>query len=263
MPLSPFHRDVLRLLARNRSPDSFVAGATVVNQAPGTPRFSDDIDLFHDTAESVAVCAEQDIRTLRANGYEVEWLLNQPTYSRAIVRQAAHTLKLEWAFDSAFRFFPVEADPDLGYRLNLYDAAINKVLALVGRVEARDFVDVLHLHRDCLSLGALCWAAAAKDPGLTPPFILAEARRTTHYSQAEIDRLELAAPLRMAELKQHWDAALQQATSLVQSLPSQELGVLYLNKQNCPVTPDPHASAFGTLHRHHGSIRGAWPKIRD
>lgn len=85
---------------------------------------------------------------------------------------ADQQLKMEWAYDSAFRFFPVQTDDLCGYRLHDADAATNKVLALAGRSEIRDFVDVLHLHDTYLSLGALVWAASGKDPGFTPEFLL-------------------------------------------------------------------------------------------
>jgi hypothetical protein len=38
MPLGDFEREVLRVLAANRNPDSFVGGATVLHQAPDSPR---------------------------------------------------------------------------------------------------------------------------------------------------------------------------------------------------------------------------------
>jgi hypothetical protein len=72
---------------------------------------------------------------------------------------------LEWVYDSAWRFYPVEPDPELGYRLHYFDAATNKLLALSGRAEPRDFVDALHLHRTYLSLGTLACAAAGKEGG--------------------------------------------------------------------------------------------------
>jgi hypothetical protein len=40
----------------------------------------------------------------------------------------------------------LEQDALCGYRLHDADAATNKMLALAGRSEVRDFVDVLHLH---------------------------------------------------------------------------------------------------------------------
>jgi hypothetical protein len=53
MPLTPFQAELLKLLAANRSPDSFVAGGTVLNAAPDSPRFSRDLDIFHDAVKSV------------------------------------------------------------------------------------------------------------------------------------------------------------------------------------------------------------------
>ena len=58
MPLGPFESEVLRLLARHRNPDSYVAGATVLHQSPKSPRSSQDVDLFHDDIVAVAVSAE-------------------------------------------------------------------------------------------------------------------------------------------------------------------------------------------------------------
>ena len=42
MPLTLFQREVFATLRRHRSPDSFVFGATVLNTAANTPRFSRD-----------------------------------------------------------------------------------------------------------------------------------------------------------------------------------------------------------------------------
>jgi hypothetical protein len=57
MPLGDFEREVLRLLAANRNPHSFVGGAAVLHQAPESLRSSRDVDVFHDTAESLAAAA--------------------------------------------------------------------------------------------------------------------------------------------------------------------------------------------------------------
>lgn len=48
MPLGAFEARLLRLLAANRSPESFVGGATVLHRAPDSPRTSQDVDLFHE-----------------------------------------------------------------------------------------------------------------------------------------------------------------------------------------------------------------------
>ncbi len=62
MPLTEFQRGVLRLLARFRRPDSYLAGETVINRAADTPRFSEDLDLFHDAEEGVTRCAEAEMQ---------------------------------------------------------------------------------------------------------------------------------------------------------------------------------------------------------
>src|SRR5438552_1886150 len=114
MPLGDFERELLRLLAANRHPDSFVGGGTVLHQAAGSPRTSKDVDYFHDTIESLAESVKRDVSTLRESGYEIELGHPQETFQRALVRRAGRQTKVEWVFDSAFRFFPVEPDLDLG-----------------------------------------------------------------------------------------------------------------------------------------------------
>ena len=58
MPLSAFQQSILRLLAQNRSPESYV---TVLHQIPDSPRFSEDLDMFHDVEDSVARSAAFDV----------------------------------------------------------------------------------------------------------------------------------------------------------------------------------------------------------
>jgi hypothetical protein len=48
MPLTAFQSETLRLLAGRRSPESFLAGGTVLNAGSDSPRYSKDVDIFHD-----------------------------------------------------------------------------------------------------------------------------------------------------------------------------------------------------------------------
>ena len=255
------HAALLSRIAANRNPESYVAGATVLHLAPDTPRYSEDLDLFHDLEDSVAQSAETDAATLRAAGYELTWLLRTPSFHRAVVSAADEQLKIEWAHDSAYRFFPVQRDDRCGYRLHDADAATNKVLALAGRCEVRDFVDVLHLHATYLSLGALAWAACGKDPGYTPQFLLDYASRHVAYTQDDIDRLNLREPLAIGAMKQRWLTALEDARATVAALPAAEVGSLYLGPGGQPQTPTAASSQPYQLTLHVGCVRGAWPTI--
>ena len=64
-----------------------------------------------------------------------------------------------------------------------------------GRREPRDVVGSLMIHERHLPLGAVIWAASAKDPGLSPEGIMAEIRRNARCLQADYDRLEIETPV--------------------------------------------------------------------
>jgi hypothetical protein len=261
MPLTPFQKEVARLLAAHRNPDSHLAGGAVIHRADSSPRYSSDFDIFHDAAESVAICADADVNALKRVGYTVEWVLRQEGFFRAEVQRGEDRLRLDWANDSAFRFFSVVQDDVFGYCLHRADLAINKLLALAGRAEFRDYLDALYLDKTYLSLGAMGWAACGKDQGYTPALLLQLADRHTCFQESDLHAESLAQPLDLRELKRQWLAARAAAEILLAKLPEQELGCLYLNASNQPVTPDPDQAEFATLRRHFGSIRGAWPRI--
>ncbi len=126
-----------------------------------------------------------------------------------------------------------------------------------GTDEIRDFVDVLHLHKTYLSLGAMVWAACGKDPGCTPEFLLDHVSRHTAYTQADLNRLRLRVPIDLVTMKQSWLTASVAARQLLVTLPPEEIGCLYLDKSNNPVTPDTSSAGFSKLIRHVGCIRGA------
>ena len=259
MPLGDFEKTILRLLAINRNPESYMAGATVFLRREDSPRQSRDIDIFHDTAQSLRQAAALDAAVLERNGFALEWTDQQELYRRAMISKSGQTTKMEWAYDSAFRFFPVQADAEIGFVLHPLDSATNKMLALAGRGEPRDYLDVLFLHRNVLSLGALAWAACGKDAGFTPQFLVEEAQRLAHYPAGRLNALLLREPVDPVECKRQWLQAVAEANTLFTKLSPQEVGCLYLDAEGRAVTPDPGSPAFSQTCRHFGSVRGAWP----
>jgi len=256
VPLTDYQRDVLRLLASNRSPDSYVAGGTIVNQGDATPRFSNDIDLFHDPDASVVACAAVDSTTLEAHGYRVTRLLDGRSFIRATVKRDARTVLIDWATDSAFRFFPVVADTEIGYRLHSIDSATNKCLALAGRTEVRDVIDVLTLHDSTLHLGAIVWAACGKDPGFTPDLLLDLVARNARLTPDLLAREALREPIDPKQLKLRWLDALAEARALIRTLPAAELGCVYVSAAGV-VGRVPQAGD----HARAGSVRGVVPVV--
>ena len=170
---------------------------------------------------------DADRQVLEAEGYGVDVRMNQPGFIRAIVTKGTESTKVEWAHDSAWRFMPPVQHPVAGFVLHPVDLAINKLLALVGRDEPRDFLDILHAHEQVLSLGAMCWAAAGKDPGFTPTLLLSLLKRRGRYHKQDFARLHLKQTPELTELKQKWLSALEQAEAFVRTRPPDELGCLY------------------------------------
>jgi hypothetical protein len=72
VPLTSIQTEIPGLLAAHRDPESHVAGACPLNR--DAPRYSADIDVFHDRAERVATAALNDTEVLAAAGYRVSWL---------------------------------------------------------------------------------------------------------------------------------------------------------------------------------------------
>lgn len=80
MPISAAQSTVLRVISKNRSPDSYVAGATVLHRDAESSRTSIDLDLFHDLEEQVSANATTDVETLQKAGFTFEWLLRTPAW---------------------------------------------------------------------------------------------------------------------------------------------------------------------------------------
>jgi hypothetical protein len=260
VPLTGFQAGLARLLAVNRSPDSYLAGGAAIYIEPNTTRYSNDLDYFQDSAERVAKAHEQDKRLLLDGGYQITVDLQQPGFVRARVRKDGEATKIEWSHDSAWRFLPTLRHQEYGYQLHPIDLAINKVLALVGRNEARDFIDTLHVCEKVLSLGALGWAAAGKDPGFTPLSLLELLRRRGKYQPEDFDRLMLTETVVLPAMKLKWVAALDSAETFIRSRPAEEIGCLYYSTGEKRFV-EPGKNAPDDVVPHYGRPGGVLPSV--
>ena len=254
MPLSRIQTDVLRLLASQRDPESYVAGASPLNR--DAPRYSGDIDVFHDREERVASAALSDAQILEAAGYAVRWTRRLPTIYTAEVAREIDATRLEWVVDSDFRFFPTMPDEVFGYVLHPVDLAANKVMAAAGRREVRDLVDLITVHEAILPLGAVAWAAVEKSPGYTPEGLIAEIRRNSHYPPAEWRALVSSEPIDPHSVTTRLRAVLDEAEAFVSRMPTDKLGLLFLQGGEV-VQPDPER--LDSYQTHAGQRRGHWP----
>ena len=131
---------------------------------------------------------------------------------------------IQWAHDSAYRFFPLVPHADLGLTLHPFDLATSKVLALVGRVEPRDFVDALTCDSEVQPLGYLAWAACGKGPRLQPDAPSSSwPPESARYSEAEFRGLDFEGEAPdAASLARQWRVLLDTAREIVAALPADE-----------------------------------------
>jgi hypothetical protein len=114
-----------------------------------------------------------------------------------------------------------------GFVLHEIDLAVNKTLALAGRDEPRDFVDILYVHERVLPLSALVRAAVGKDPGFTPLSLVELLRRRGGHRPEDMARLNLATPFDPVASKKLWTEAMDDAEKFARSGPTREIGCLY------------------------------------
>jgi hypothetical protein len=269
MALNALQRRICRLLAdaRRRAGASDVAGGAALGEALRSNRVSRDLDVFHDDEEALRRTWEDDRALLTGAGLAPVVVRERPSFVQAEVEADGSRVVIEWARDSAFRFLPLVEHQDFGLTLHPLDLATNKLLATVGRLEVRDWVDLVDCCAKLQPLGYLAWAAAAKDPGFNPRSLIEHAARSARYSQPEIDALEFAGPRPdLGTLSRAWHAEIDAARDLVKLLPPAEVGKLVLLDRDVPFRGTPEelrsALAAGTVRFHAGRLRGAWPDVR-
>ncbi len=259
MPISKFQSDVLRLLAAPRSPDSYIAGDVAINRQG--PRFSADIDIFHDSVERQETAVKADEAVLAAAGYTITWAPTQRTGKHeATIEKAGEQMQLEWVTDSAFRFFPTQPDELFGYVLHHVDLATNKASAAADRRVPRDIVDLVTIHENILPLGAVVAAAVGKFPGTTPEEMPAEITRHSRFTAEEFQVLATEQPVDVRGLHRRIRGMIEDAECFIAKLPSDAVGVVFLDGDK-PVQPD--VTALDRYQRNSGALGGVWPTSPD
>jgi hypothetical protein len=168
--LTPFQKRILTALGRSDLASSFYfTGGTALTVYHLQHRFSEDLDFF-----AVAQGAVSGVTTILSEvvndlGATVEFRRTFPTFVECFVTDAAgERVKLDFAFDSPYRLLPTETDPEYGIQVdNVVDLSSNKLAALFGRIEAKDFVDVYFICRELMPFPELYRHASQKHVGMT------------------------------------------------------------------------------------------------
>jgi hypothetical protein len=268
MALTKYQINILRLLAdsRKKAGESYIAGGAALNQLLKAPRKSRDLNIFHDTTEALEKSFSNDRKILEQAGYIVEIERALPSFFEAVIIKETDRVIIQWVRDSAFRFFPLIEDKIFGLVLHPFDLATNKILTMAGRLEPRDWIDVIECNISLQHFGYLVWAACGKDPGVNPDMIIAEAARI-HYTQVELDTLDFEIKIASAkQLSKQWKEIISDGKSIIDKLPEDLLGMGVLDRSGKLYKGNPDQIADdikgGNIQFHQGTIGGVWPVIK-
>ncbi len=163
--LTPLQEKVAGIIAGLDEASEFaLAGGGALIARGDVERRTRDLDFFGLTPAAVDRLVPAVDRALRAAGLTVHHIQESPGFARMIVESADDRTELDLAADA--RLFPAEPGRPAPM-LRGEELGADKVLALFGRAEARDFVDLMAVE-PLYGLDRLHRLAAEKDRGFTP-----------------------------------------------------------------------------------------------
>ena len=139
--LSPLQEQVAEIIAGlEEATDFALAGGAALIARGEVRRHTKDLDFFGLTTDAVDRLLPATERALRAVGLTVRRVQANPGFARLLVEDGNDRTEVDLAADA--RLFPAEPGRPAP-TLSGEELAVDKVLAVFGRAEARDFVDLL------------------------------------------------------------------------------------------------------------------------
>ncbi|HWP24203.1 MAG TPA: nucleotidyl transferase AbiEii/AbiGii toxin family protein [Candidatus Binatia bacterium] len=165
--LTPFQKKVLKAFTGIEESKAFyLTGGTALSAFYLAHRRSEDFDLFTSEEPLIAIVARKFKSALESLGVKVEEIRSFSSFWEAVASGDNESFKIQLAYDSPFLLRPTEEQE--GLRIHSFeDIAVGKLLALFGRAEERDFIDVYCIVKSGkLSLEEMIELAKKKDLGL-------------------------------------------------------------------------------------------------
>jgi hypothetical protein len=163
--LTSLQRQIASIVGSLPNAQNFaLAGGAALIARGDVDRLTRDLDFFGPSAAEVDLLVPLVELAFREAGLSVQRVREGSGFYRLEVSQGADVTEVDFGAD--FRLLPMEVGP-LGPTLAGEELAVNKVLAVFGRAEARDFVDLSVLTKR-YGLERLMRRALEKDPGFDP-----------------------------------------------------------------------------------------------
>jgi hypothetical protein len=165
--LTPFQKRILKAFtAIEESKAFYLTGGTALSAFYLAHRLSEDFDLFTAEEPLISIVARKFKSALEGSGILVQEVRSFSTFWEAVARDGNERFKIQLAYDSPFMLSALTEKDNLQIH-SFEDIAVGKLLALYGRAEERDFIDIYCIVRDGkISLEKMIELAKRKDPGL-------------------------------------------------------------------------------------------------
>ncbi len=179
--LSPLQERVARTIAGLAEAEGFaLAGGAALIIRGDVDRRTRDLDFFGPSAVAVDRLVPAAEQALLDAGLRVERIIDHSGFARLVVDDGREQTEVDLGSDA--RLFPIEEG--LGFPvLSGEELAVDKLLALFGRAEARDFVDLMSVV-DRYGLDRLLDLATEKDRGFDAKVFVEMLGRVDRLSRA-------------------------------------------------------------------------------
>jgi hypothetical protein len=185
--LTPLQERIAVLVAASFEGSDFAlaGGAALISQGL-VDRKTGDLDFFGSSEQVLAERLPAIISALEQDGMTVEVRRSTAQFARIVIRGMDSETEVDFGLDG--RLFPIEQGP-FSPVLASRELAVDKVLAVFGRAEARDFVDLFALE-EFFRLEDLFALAKEKDRGFDAKVFAEMTRRMTVLDASEFEMAE-------------------------------------------------------------------------
>lgn len=200
MKFTALQRKAIELFSQtDKNEDFYFTGGTALAVCYLSHRESEDLDLFTGNPIAVAPTAREFESRLKKAGLDVKVERRQSSFVRIMIEQE---LKVDLAQGAPFRLKPPVRLNLEGIEFlvdDLTDIAANKMLALFGRAEPRDFIDVYFLSKEFFDFMEIVQMAEKKDTGFDLYWLAAA---MLEADKIKVIPVKMCKPFDLADMKQ-------------------------------------------------------------
>lgn len=203
--LTKLQKKILLVISPLPDKDAFyLTGGTALSAFYLKHRRSNDLDFFTNVEEIIFPFSQKIERVLNQDGIKIERKRGFSSFIEFWVTSENESTVIHIALDTPFRFEePKEFQEFPGIKVDsLIDIAVNKLLALFGRAELRDFIDVYFLIKEHFSKNDLIEKATKKDKGFDLYWLGVAMERIEGFPDDSPDIYLLIQSCNMNELKE-------------------------------------------------------------